>query len=51
VNACTKSSEVFLSEFKYHLQAGNGGLIPHANEDVVYIGIHLLAYQVLSFSS
>ena len=44
VNACTKSSEVFLSDFKHHLQAGNGGLIRHANEDVVYISNRLLAF-------
>jgi hypothetical protein len=42
-SACTESSEVFLSEFKHHLHAGNGGLIRHADGDVVYIGNRLLA--------
>jgi hypothetical protein len=44
LNACTESSEVLLSQFKHHLPAGNGRLIQHGDEDVVYIGNHLLAF-------
>jgi hypothetical protein len=43
LSACAESSEVFLSEFKHHLHAGNGGLIRYVDEDVLYISNHLLA--------
>jgi len=38
LGACFESREVFISKFRHHLLASNGGLIRYADEDVVYIG-------------